>query len=274
MKTLRTISLCALLTLLAAAAGAQETAQQARIITNAKMLGVGHANILDTYLSPEEYTGPELRYISHTTREKDHSRLMREIVHQGSFAYTDNRAGKGREMAGNYNFQYGFHYRALDMQLGPGQLTISAGGNADFNLGFIYNTRNSNNPAQARAFFNITPTMVAAYRFTIKTHPHTLRYELGVPLLGVMFSPNYGQSYYEIFSEGNYDHNIVPTGLWNAPSMRQLLTYDFPLWHATVRVGYLGEYQQARVNHLKSHIYTHALVLGIVRKFSLTKLQP
>lgn len=253
---------------------AQSDSLPHRITTNVKMVGVGYTNILDTYLSPEKYSGMEVRYISHTLRHRPTGSHYREIIHQGDISYSDTRAGDGGEIAGMYNFQYGWHWKLMEKPLGNGMLTIGGGGNLDVNLGFIYNTRNSNNPAQARAYLNITPTAEAAYRFYIKNRPYTLRYELGVPLCGVMFSPNYGQSYYEIFSEGNYDHNVVPTYVGNAPSLRQMLTFDFSLGRTVFRVGYLGDYQQARVNKLKNHIYTHAFVIGVVRNFQIINAKP
>ena len=88
----------------------------------------------------------------------------------------------------------------------------------------------------------------------------------------MMFSPNYGQSYYEIFNRGNYDHHCVPTTFGATPSFRQMLTIDFRLMHATWRIGYLGTIEQTSVNSLKTHTYTHSLVIGVVKRFRNVKL--
>lgn len=260
--------LCSFASLVAAQT---DTTSSDKIITNAKMISVGTTDILDTYLSPEKYRGTELRYISHTTREPEHSRWSRQIVHQGNVAYADNRSGDGSEIAGAYNFEYAWHY---NWHILDDRLTVKAGGAIDANIGFIYNTRNANNPAQARLSVNIDPSAAAIYKFRIHEKPLSLRYEVGVPLFGVMFSPNYGQSYYEIFNRGDYDHNIVPTTFVCSPSLRQSLTLDFTLLRTTFRVGYLGDIQQARVNNLKSHIYTHALTIGVVKRFKTIKIRP
>jgi len=115
------------------------------------------------------------------------------------------------------------------------------------------------------------PTGVASYRFQLFKKMVIARYELSLPLLGVQFSPNYGQSYYEIFSRGNYDHNIVPTTFVNAPEWRQMLTFDAQLSKRfTLRIGYLGNMQQSRVNGLRQHIYTHRFLIGFTRCFTIT----
>lgn len=252
---------------------AQDTLRSNKVITNTQILGIGAVNTLDTYLSPEEYTGTELRYISHSVRENG-TKLSRELVHQAQILSVRNRRENNNELGGFYNFQYNWQYALGQWNVGEGELRLKVGGGVDTRLGFLYNMRNSNNPAQAYGQVNIAPNAVAAYRFRLRNLPFQLRYEVQVPLLGLAFSPNYGQSYYEIFTRDNYDHNLVVTSPVSAPSLRQLLTLDFTVRHTTFRVGYLGDYQQAKVNQLRQHVWSNLLVLGIVRKFSINKFIP
>lgn len=239
-----------------------------KIIENTRLVGIGGVNILDTYLSDEKYSGTELRYISHTIRMRQTSRWSRLIVHQGNISYSKNRARNSTEMAGTYNFSYGVLY---DWTFLSDALDLKAGAMADAAIGFLYNTRNSNNPAQARFNIDIAPVAAAAYRFRLWNRPLALRYEVSTPLCGLMFSPNYGQSYYEIFSEGDYDHNIVPTTAVSTPSLRHMLSLDLTLRNTTLRIGYMGDWRQSEVNNLKYHSYSNMFVIGITRRFKTIK---
>ena len=256
----------------------------ATLKTNALMIGAGATNILDTYLSPEKYRGLDLRLLSHTRREKDSTQWINQFQHEGNIAYADNRSGNGGEMAGGYTFRYSL-LRKWHTTLWRHPLQLLAGGTAAANAGFVYNTRNGNNPANARLSLHIEPTVGLDYPigharrigglsfspYNSDRYPAVLHYEVSVPLIGLMFSPNYGQSYYEIFSRGNYDHNCVPTTTGSTPSLRQMLTIDFRLARTTWRVGYLGTIEQSRVNGLKTHTYTHSLMIGIVKRFRTIK---
>lgn len=251
----------------------QDTLRINKVITNSQLVGIGSVNALDTYLSAETYTGKELRYISHSTRENP-TRWSRALIHQAEIFTTHNRSDNNNILGGFYNFQYNWQYRLLSAAVGTGSIKIKVGGGIDSRLGFMYNTRNSNNPAQAYGQLNIAPNAEVAYHFRLWKRPFQLRYELQIPLTGLMFSPNYGQSYYEIFSKGDYDHNLVITTPFSSPSLRHTLSFDFTLRHTTIRIGYLGDYQQAKVNGLKQHVWSHLGVIGIVRKFSINKILP
>lgn len=261
------IALTMMVLWLSAMPAAAQQSGKSREAENAQMVSIGAVNLLDTYLSPEKYKGTELRYISHTMRYRPSKRWNRRITHYGTFATTNDRNDKGSLTEGLYTLDLAFNRQ---FNLAGGHLQLMVGGMADLNIGAVYNSRNQNNPAQMRLSMQVGPTVAARLGFRLFNSPMALRYEASVPVVGLMFSPNYGQSYYEIFSRGNYDHNVVLTTPANAPSVRQLATLDFRLFGATWRIGYLGDIQQAKANHLKQHAYTHAVVIGFVRNLQIT----
>ena len=243
-----------------------------RLSTTSHMIGVGAADVLDTYLSQEKFTGIGFTFLADIERERNGSRWHTVMQHQARFASLHDRSDTEKELEGAYDFYWGRYY-TLTSHHSP--LTTHLGFLINAGAGFIYNTSNSNNPAQARAHLNLMPSARASYRFTLWNRPMKLCYELDMPLVGIMFSPNYGQSYYEIFNRGNYDHNIVPTTFVSAPTFRQQLMLNVGLGRSfTMRIGYLGDYQQAKVNNLKQHIYSHNVMIGIVRRFQLINYRP
>ena len=259
MKTKRLVFLAGLV-FLACRMMAQES-------TSAHIIGIGNTNILDTYLSQEKYKGAGLTYLYIRERVKPEKHWSNVIEHELDISHADDRSSTTSELEASYNLYWG-RYRSWC--LFDDRLRLQAGGLVNGTLGFIYQMSNSNNPAQARVALNLMPSAIATYDFRMWKKRFNVRYELNVPLLGVMFSPNYGQSYYEIFSLGNYDHNVVPTTFISAPTFRQQLSLDWHVGeHFTLRFGYLGNYQQAAVNNLKQHVYTHRFVIGFVKRFEI-----
>ncbi len=259
-----------LLLLLCLSVKAQEDSLQAnRYVMRATLYGAGFTNILDTYLSPAEYTGPELRMMRESMRMTKwmDGNVSTQTLFQANLSLTENRAGTGSTMAGMVNWNYALHYQ---FRLSK-NLKILAGPMLDLNGGFVYNMRNSNNPAQAKAYANLTASGMVIYRFRIGDYPLVARYQANLPLMGIMFSPEYGQSYYEIFSLKHGGKNVLFTSLHNQPSLRQLLTVDFPIHTVNMRFGYICDIQQAEVNHLKSHTWSHAFMLGFVKNFYVFK---
>lgn len=243
---------------------AQEDSLQAnRYVMRSTLYGVGFTNVLDTYLSIMEYVGPEIRFMRENMRMTKlmDGKVSSQSLFQAHVSLLETKAGHGEEIAGLVNWNYALHYQ---FRLNE-KLKILAGPMLDMNGGVIYNTRNSNNPAQAKAYINLAASGMVIYRFRIGDYPMVARYQANLPLMGVMFSPEYGQSYYEIFSLNTGGKNVLFTSLHNQPSLRQLLTLDFPIGKVNLRVGYICDIQQAKVNNLKSHQWSHAFMIGFVK---------
>lgn len=240
-----------------------------RHVTRATLYGVGYTNVFDTYLSPQEYKGVEMRIVRESSRMTHlmQGNVMRQTLFQAYAGYTHNRVDNNNTFSSLANWNYALHYL---FRLSP-RLTLTAGAAADLNGGFVYNLRNGNNPAQARAYVNLDATAMALYKTRIGQLPLTLRYQLMLPLAGIQFMPEYGQSYYEIFSLGHANGVVRFTSLHNQPSVRQLLSADLPVGKATLRLAYLADLQQGKLNHIKWHTYSHCLLIGVVKSFYLLK---
>lgn len=228
-------------------------------IEKSTMIAIGGMNRYDTYLSPLEYRGTDVRFISSVLRVRP-SKWDMQFTHEGAFDYTENPSGNGEAMAGHYNFAFSMMHR---WQMMGGKLTLRAGGMTELMLGFAYNMRNTaNNPAQGYAQWAIGGAGMASYDFTLLKQKFRVNYEARLPLVGIMFSPNYGQSYYEMFSRDNYDHNIVCYGI-DTPTFRHMLSLEMATGkRSAVTVGYLGDIRQAKPNNLRQHTYTNSFVIG------------
>lgn len=234
-----------------------------RFVTRSLMYGIGYSNIFDDYLSPQEYKGVDFRISRETMRmSKFNPNVSVQNFFQANISYAHNKADNNNTFGGLVNWNYGLHYQFHLTD----NFKLLAGGLANVNGGFVYNLQNSNNPASARAYINMDASGMAIWTIRIKNRPAKLRYQLNVPIMGVMFSPHYGQSYYEIFSLGNKGGVVRFTSLHNHPSLRQMVSFDFPIGKTQLRLSYLCDIQQAKVNKIKSHTYSHVFMVGFVKE--------
>ena len=230
------------------------------------MFGAGRTDQLDTYLSPMEYTGPQFSFL--TGRERYTGIASGAVTFtsmlQGAFTKTENPARTGDEWGGRLAYDAGWHY---NWHLVKG-LTLRAGGLIGADLGFLYNNRNSNNPAQGRVGMDISASAGAVYAFRVRKFPMAVSYIADMPLMGCMFSPQFGQSYYELYT-GNRDHNVCFSHPGNALSFRHLLMVDFVFRRTTMRLGYLGDVRQSHVNDIRYHDISRSFMIGYVRYFRM-----
>lgn len=261
---------------------------QSPVITRATSVAIGHIRQQDTYLSPLDYSGTQLSYLKESQRAVTlfGRTLERQAFFQLDLTTTESPAHNADYLGGLLHFDEAWYYCLLPKTMRelqdskamkiiksftdlsePNMLSLSIGPQLGGSLGTLYNTRNGNNPAQLIAEVHLAVSAQAAYPFHLWQRRFTIRDQVDVPLIGAMFSPNYGQSYYELFSLGHTDHNVCLTQPFNAPSLRNQLTLDFRLWKQTFRVGYLLDIRQSHVNDLRRHNINHAFLIGWVRHF-------
>lgn len=245
------------------------TAAAQTVVTRSNALGVGRAHVLDTYLSPTEYSGTQMQYLHQSTRHSstNASNTWQHML-QMDLSRTYNPSHRATMLGGDVRYDAGWHHWWSDVWL-PG-LQLKAGAQTGLNVGFLYADRNQNNPAQARASVHLAASVGGAYTLHIGRMPLRLSYQADLPVVGAMFSPHYGQSYYEIFSLGHTDHNVRATHPVNALWLRQQFGIDIPIRRQTLRLGYLSDLRNSHVNQLRTHQYSRAFTIGIVRTFHIT----
>lgn len=246
--------------------GGQLMPAHARQAERTWLFNVGSNAIYDAYLSPLDYRGPLAGVVMLNERPArwGNGRVTSytRLGIQGTWAR--NAAGNADFYDGNADFSFGWH---CNWRPSPAW-RLRLGGTADLGLGGTYSTRNGNNPAQGRAAFGICLSGIADYSFRIRRRTCVARLMAEAPLAGLMFSPQYGQSYYEIFSLGHYDGNVRPTYPGNVPTLRVDATLTFPVRKANLVVGYGADIRQSRVNHLDRHAWGHSLLIGFTRRLA------
>lgn len=235
--------------------------------SHAFSLGVGSSHQLDTYLSPQNYDGVQVSLLRETLRmtrlAKHH--ISFQTLWQGAFSHTSNATKTTNDLGGMISYDAFWHYNWTPTS----SLRLMAGAGVGGELGFLYNAHGGNNPAQGRLTIDLSASAMAIYKFRLGKQPFALRYQLSMPVMGVMFSPQFGQSYYEI-SQGYLNHNVCFSHPANAFSLWQQLTLDITLGkRAVLRTGYLCDIKQSHVNNIKVHNRSHSFLIGYVRYFRL-----
>lgn len=222
---------------------------------NTFILGAGSSNMYDTYLSPLRYSGFNIQLIYEQMRETTwfDSKFRKQQIIELEFASGQNTMKSVREYWGKLRYQLGGHYSFYENR----GLMLSAGGFWDITAGGLYNERNGNNPATGRAYTNLNLSVMASYKWK----KYAIRWQVDMPFMGMLFSPKYGQSYYEI-SLGNTVGIVNFASFHNQRALRNFVTVDIPISSYIVRVGYLGDWYQTKVNSIQTHHYTHSFVLG------------
>lgn len=240
-----------------------DTIEPNRYVSKTTSLGVGGVKLLDTYLSPQDYSGTEVRFMTEKMRFTRFfgGKVSSQVLYQANLSYAKNHTEDNSAFSGLFNWNYALHYQFRFND----NFKILVGPACEFNGGFLYNLNNSNNPASAKLYANIDASSMAIYKFYLHRRMFTARYQINAPLIGLMFSPHYGESYYEIFTLKHNSNLIHITTPAIQPSLRQMLSLDVPVGSIKLRVTYICDLQQSRINELKVHTWSNIFMIGFVK---------
>ena len=226
-------------------------------VNQATLLGIGKAFLNDTYLSPLKYSGISISLMHDRIRGTPY--FSGNLLLQQQFliqtAITKNPTASASEYYGNLDYRLtGFYPLFVGSNL-----RFYGGGGWEALLGGIYNMRNSNNPGSLKVATNINLSAMAIYNWKI----FTFRWQFTTPFAGMFFSPEYGHSYYEIFTLGNNKGTVHFGSFHNQQALRNYFSVDVPVHNVTLRAAYLGDYYDTQVNELVTRIVSHQFMIGL-----------
>lgn len=221
---------------------------------------LGGMQLLDSYLSPLEYRGMSLRFENNRKRffstENTNLSMQSRINVTIGMARNPARSAMMNYLAFNYGWGMYYHIRPV------ANLQILAGGIADLDLGGKMVARNVNNPANADLAGNINASCIIQYSIPTRKRNLLLQAMIQVPLLGVMFVPEQGASYYEMFSLGALRNTAHFTFFHNKYGINQSYSIEIPFSKSTLRLGFSSQFIKYTANNLVFKKLDYAFMIG------------
>ncbi|MDH6306010.1 hypothetical protein M2459_003021 [Parabacteroides sp. PF5-5] len=236
-----------------------------RTMNEGTLIGVGSSHVKDTYLSPFNYSGWGARILNERMKiiGSGNGNFSRQQIINVDISFTKNPAENVNDFGAFVDYSLGYHYR---INASP-NFKILTGTTAHLLGGFIYNTRNGNNPLSAKIDIDLGLSVIMLWNFRMKNTPLTLRYQGELPFAGVFFSPEYGVSYYEMFNVGNLSDVVAFNSFHNKFALKNYVTLDIPMRSFTLRLGYLNSLYYTDTKDLSSHIISNSFMVGWVKEF-------
>jgi len=241
-------------------------------------LGIGNTYLFDSYLSPLPHEGTSLRFSSENFKP-----LKWGLTDQPDFSYNDAKWYNQFYVSLNsarctYSASSSLLHGTLEIRnstirkiiIKP-NWSVSAGGFAALSGGGRYCLENGNNPGSIDALFDIGLTAISDFSFPFRGKSIKLRYQGSLALGGLAFSPEYAESYYEIFYLKNHHNTLKLTSLTNMQLWKQQISMDIPLSHrkSSFRLSYWNEGRVSLMNNIRTRVLSSQFTVGYIRYFSI-----
>ncbi len=243
----------------------QTEEQKYALTTSVSSHGLSVISIVDPYLSPLNYSGIgyvatdlERHFISPNTPSISTQYNSDKIV-----GVTLNPTGTAMIIYYETNYGRGFHYHLKPQN----DTQLLLGGVLDMNVGFKQNSRNINNPMNIDLSTNLNWSGILMHDFVLFKRTMQLQLKLETPLLGCMFVPLQGASYYEMFLLGDMSNSLHFSSLHNKQGVNETISLEVPFNRSVWRIG-LNYYDlKYKANEMVFRRTEFSLILGTTFDF-------
>ncbi|GAB1416386.1 hypothetical protein MASR2M117_17920 [Paludibacter sp.] len=218
--------------------------------------------LVDPYLSSLNYTGVGVRFESDYNRYFDPSLPVLSSYSRvsGLFAMTMNPKLTATIVYVGGDCAVGMLYEYREFK----NFILKGGGNISLDVGYKINSRNVNNPMNVDLSTNLNGMLDLKYVLQARKRTMHLGTKIEFPIIGCMFAPYPGLSYYELTSSKSYAEAIHFSSFHNKQGIKQDISINVPFNRSTWKFG-------VRLNQLKylagSHQYRFnefSLIIGSV----------
>lgn len=247
----------------------QTTDKKYSLIAGTENASVSLLSFVDPYLSPLTYSGFGVGY-EHIERkyfnpENKNYSMQGKLNALMGIALNPAYSAAMTYIGGAYSWGAFYHYRDLK------DLLILAGTTADTQFGFKSNMRNVNNPINVDAAINLNVAAIIRYDFQLKRRKMRLNYELESPIMGCMFVPLAGASYYEMFELWNLDDAVHFSSLHNKLGLKSAISVDYFMKRSTLNFGFSNQKLLYEANNMVFKQNVFSFTIGYKYDFYLFK---
>jgi hypothetical protein len=224
-------------------------------------VGIEAIEIVDPYLSVMNYSGVGIRYEYLFGRffNPENTKLSSNGRLSGIAATTMNPRSTASVSFMGVNAAWGmqYYYRKFE------DLLILGGANVDIDFAYKMNSRNVNNPVNIDLATNLNLTIGGRYFIYTKKRTIQLNAGLEFPVMGCMFVPYPGLSYYEMYSTKSYKEAIHFSSLHNKQGAKLYFTFEIPFNYSTWSFGVRKQDLKYKADNQIYSYSAYAFLIGI-----------
>jgi hypothetical protein len=240
---------------------AQNADEKKYLLTNkTNTIGISTLGFLDPYLSPLTYSGLGVNYEYQTCRFLSVKRT--DISIQTKFnietGITLNPRITSDLLYVGANYGWGLQYHFAPFH----GFRFLAGGLWDLDFGLKDVERNINNPVNLDMSTNLNLTGVAKYDISLRHKTLRLKLALQTPIMGYMFVPKAGASYFEMFDLGNLTDAFHFSSLYNKRGINSVFSIDVPFNNSVWRFGIKAFDMRYEANNMVFNRNEYSFLIG------------